>query len=196
MKNCNRYQQLFSEYIDGDLNRTEKKEMESHLNGCSPCARKLNNIRKIKEILFELPSLKVSPEFESLLNARIRLENRRRKSFVEQLIISDRFRVPAYAFSFAIILIAIVLVVSQVSMNRKLPATATNVAIVEPDAGNSSGGLVTIYPLDRTSVNGIIVSDNPQFVQQSGATKADSVGVVGSENSSSKFNARIYQTSF
>ena len=74
MKTCNRYQELFSEYIEGELDQNQKKDVETHLQSCSLCARKLSNINGLKQLLVALPRMKVSSDFDSLLHARIRLE--------------------------------------------------------------------------------------------------------------------------
>ncbi len=199
MNTCHCYEDLFFEYADGEINREAKKVLEEHLRQCPSCAQKFGSIRELRRLLLGLPRVKVSSDFDTLLHARIRLENRRRRTLGGRLLSSEQFRLPAYALSFAIILIAVVLVFSKLSQShRTLPVDATNLAVIENEQSNPASGLVTVYPIDRTSVTRIM-GDAQYELQRNVASDVaptDTLDLPQRSYPITQTQARVYQTTY
>ena len=53
MSECDRFELLISEYLDGELQEPEKTELESHLRKCSRCRRVCDAFRAISLSLGE-----------------------------------------------------------------------------------------------------------------------------------------------
>lgn len=53
MSECDRYERMISEYVDGELQEPEKTEFESHLRECSRCRRLCDAFRSISLSLGE-----------------------------------------------------------------------------------------------------------------------------------------------
>ena len=199
MNTCHRYEDLFSEYLEGDISRDNKNALEDHVRECSVCSQKLGNVSHIRQMLVGLPRVKVSSDFDSLLHARIRLENRRRKTLSGRLLGAEQFRLPAYVMSFAIILIAFVLVLSKISQTQHgLPGEASNLAAIDNSKAQPASGLVTIYPIDRTSVNKVM---HRQFFDgglriATRTVQRDTVRMPAHPYSITQTQARVYQTTY
>ncbi|NOZ62700.1 MAG: zf-HC2 domain-containing protein [Calditrichaeota bacterium] len=199
MNTCHRYEELFSEYIEGEISRDHKQTLEGHMRQCSVCAQKIGDINGLRQILIALPRVKVSSDFDSLLRARIRLENRKRKTLSGRLMSSEPFRLPAYALSFAVILIALVLVFSKITQTRRgLPTEATNLAVIENSETQPASGLVTIYPIDRTSVNRVMGREHADQWQNATtrAAESDTLKLSPQTYPITRTQARFYQTTF
>lgn len=55
--NCDRFQPLFSDYLEGELQPEVKKELESHLASCPACARLLEATRNLAPEWPRLPEM-------------------------------------------------------------------------------------------------------------------------------------------
>lgn len=49
MKSCNEYRELFDAYIDRELDRMERMELEAHCEECPECAKELSQLQKLFE---------------------------------------------------------------------------------------------------------------------------------------------------
>ncbi|MFZ5516860.1 MAG: anti-sigma factor family protein [Candidatus Zhuqueibacterota bacterium] len=85
MESCKKFKALLSDYIEGGLDQHTKLLMEQHLNDCLNCSKTIARLKSLHRSLSELPRLKVSSDFETVLRTRIRvesgLERRRRERF-------------------------------------------------------------------------------------------------------------------
>jgi len=113
MDNCQRFKLLVSDYIEGGLAQQHKQQMEYHFKECLKCARTTQQLRNLLNELKELPKVSVSPDFETILRARISVESalarRRHEGFFKSL----QFRIPAYAISAVLIILGLFSVISK-----------------------------------------------------------------------------------
>jgi hypothetical protein len=68
---CKKYRELFSEYLDGDLDTRERRRFEDHLEECEQCAVEFAGFRKVVALTATLPPLQSSPGFERTLRAKL-----------------------------------------------------------------------------------------------------------------------------
>jgi len=119
MDSCQRFKELISDYIEGGLNHDRKQEMDYHFKECLKCSTTTDQLKKLLQDLKELPKLTVSPDFETILRARIRLENGLTRRREESFLSSWKFRAPAYAISAILIILAAITTFSQFNKRNK-----------------------------------------------------------------------------
>lgn len=155
MDSCQRFKLLVSDYIEGGLAQQNKQQMEYHFKECLNCARTTQQLRNLLNELKELPKIAVSPDFETILRARISVESalarRRREGFFTSL----QFRIPAYAISTVLIILGLFSLLSKFDRPTRM---ATPEAYVNQEwyggvqqVDKSSEDLV-IYFLERKTV--------------------------------------------
>ncbi|MDZ7263326.1 MAG: zf-HC2 domain-containing protein [candidate division KSB1 bacterium] len=120
MDSCQRFKELMSDYIEGGLDPQSKQEMEHHFKECLRCASTTEELRSLIQELKALPQVTVSPDFETILRARIRLENGLVRRQQERFFASWKFRVPAFSAAMVVILLAALTVFSQLNRQRQL----------------------------------------------------------------------------
>jgi anti-sigma factor RsiW len=76
MKNCERFTELLSDYAENGLASAEKRELDVHLQQCSECRSAADGVVNLRYTLHDLPGLKASPDFETILRTRIKMERR------------------------------------------------------------------------------------------------------------------------
>lgn len=200
MKNCHQFEELISDYVEGELDYKSNLLMEQHIRECQACSIKIKNIEALCNNIRELPELSVSPDFENILRARISIENKRRRRLSESLFFPWQVRIPVYGISFALILLAFVLVFTRGSnQNSSLPQAATNLQwkggqVVQQSA---SSGSITVYAaLEREpAIN--ITSQHPSkfLIRNSEPTifSTDSTHLLAQNENLDKL---VYQTSY
>jgi len=108
MDSCQRFKEMVSDYIEGGLSQQSKVLMDKHLRDCLRCKGAIKQLKSLIHTVRELPRIKVSPDFETVLKARISMENglaRRRRA---RLLPLGQIKFPAYAFSAVMIVVALV----------------------------------------------------------------------------------------
>ena len=75
--NCSMFQKNVSAFIDNELDEVVKEKFIAHVAKCTGCSTLLTECTHFKKHLGKLIPVKVSPEFDFRLKARIRLENTR-----------------------------------------------------------------------------------------------------------------------
>lgn len=113
MDSCQRFKEMMSEHIEGELDPQQKLLMEKHLRDCLGCIKTTRHLRSLIQNLKELPRLKVTPDFETILRARISLENGLARRRGASLLSSWQFRVPAYAVSALLIVLAVITILTR-----------------------------------------------------------------------------------
>ena len=58
---CERFEELLSAYLEGDISPEEKREMDAHLASCPACAELLTVFRETQEALKGFPEAEPSP---------------------------------------------------------------------------------------------------------------------------------------
>jgi len=83
MENCNQFQALIYDSIDGLLPTEKRKDIENHIQGCRECSQIYQGVKSVKQSLRALTPIKTSPDFETVLRTRISMERSlNRKSFL------------------------------------------------------------------------------------------------------------------
>jgi anti-sigma factor RsiW len=75
--NCERISNALIPYMDGRANITERREVEAHLAVCDACRARVEEYRKLWNVLDEVPATEPSFGFDARLRARIAAEPRR-----------------------------------------------------------------------------------------------------------------------
>jgi len=76
MKNCERFTDLLSDYAENELASAEKRELDVHLQQCSECRSAADGVVNLRYSLRQLSALKTSPDFETILRTRMKMERR------------------------------------------------------------------------------------------------------------------------
>ncbi len=179
MDNCQRFKLLVSDYIEGGLAQQHKQQMEYHFKECLKCARTTQQLRTLLNELKALPKVSVSPDFETILRARISVESalarRRHEGFFKSL----QFRIPAYAISAVLIILGLFSVISKFDQPTRM---APPEAYVNQEwyggfqqVDKSSEDLV-IYILERKTVYNVS-SQSPAQVSTIDSREEISTGI-------------------
>jgi len=72
--NCADIRELLSEYIDGELNQAEAKEIEKHLALCGECRHEYDGLSRVASLLRGLPEIPVPDTFDADLRQLLREE--------------------------------------------------------------------------------------------------------------------------
>jgi len=96
----------------------ERRAVELHLHGCASCQQIVDRLAGLKRRLKILPVVKTSPEFETLLRMRLRLDRYRLQPWSHGLVLSPG-RVMAVS-AFALVMLAGAIY----TVNRRTPAMA------------------------------------------------------------------------
>jgi hypothetical protein len=73
-KTCLFFRNCIYDYIDEELQDSQKKDFLSHILQCPSCSVELKEAEKLKKVVSILPRVTVSPGFDFTLKARIRAE--------------------------------------------------------------------------------------------------------------------------
>ena len=200
MSTCQSYEGYISEYIEGELSGNAKQAIEKHISECHQCAQKINNVRTLRQMLNELPRVRVSADFDNMLRARIRLEARNRRKQKEGIFSSRKIRIPVYGISFAIVILALTLLFSQItSQRRSYPEAAANAhwKDVPTAEQRSASRSVTLYSIDREPIIKIFSRQNLRSFKRSSTAqiaKKDSTYLYAQEAKLNQSVGRYIQT--
>jgi len=169
MDSCQRFKELMSDYIEGGLLPQQKSQMEYHFRECLKCTKLTQRLRNLIHELKGLPKVTVSPDFETILRARISIESglarRRREGFFASL----QFRIPAYAISAVLIVLGLLNVFSK--LNQPARVTIPEAYVNQQWYGgvqqtDKSSEDLFIYFIERRSVY-TVTSQSPFRVSSS-----------------------------
>jgi hypothetical protein len=83
--NCRSAEDLFSPFLEEELSQRERRELESHLDGCRICSTAIEELRATVALMSSLPSYETGPHFEEEVMDRIRSGEALRPTIVEWL---------------------------------------------------------------------------------------------------------------
>jgi anti-sigma factor RsiW len=66
---CERFEELLSAYLEGDLSAEEKRAIDGHIAACSSCAELLSLLRETQGALRSFPQVDPSPDLMAKLYA-------------------------------------------------------------------------------------------------------------------------------
>ena len=81
-----KYENMISEYIDGELSEAEEKELQLHIEGCPDCAEHLAFVKKLSEklpIASEEPSADFAEKLMGKLSFELIEEKKEEKKFIK-----------------------------------------------------------------------------------------------------------------
>jgi hypothetical protein len=102
MGDCDRFKKHISDYLEGSLDKTTRKEFESELEQNDELSKLTSRIGEISILLSKLPDHKCSDDFSAKLRKKIHNSDSRAKLPVTPL------KKYSFAFSFAILAVIIV----------------------------------------------------------------------------------------
>ena len=158
MDSCQRFKEMVSGYIEGGLDQQNRVLMEEHLRDCLKCKATIKQLKSLTRNLKELPRLKVSPNFETILRARISMESSlaRRHGRLNPL---GQFRLPVYAFSAIVITLLMFAVLSRINNSKtaNTPIAKENNRVVNKQTLPFSPGVndSIIYFIEKEPLHGI-----------------------------------------
>ncbi len=129
MKHCQRFRDSLLEYFDDELDVQEKKEVEQHLKVCPHCMHFLNQLRRLRSHLRELPTIKTSENFHILVRERIRRDlARQRRAKQSSTIIVRRF-VPAFGLTVLVALVGFLVLDHRDSLVDKTAGSGGGISV-------------------------------------------------------------------
>ena len=191
MECCKGFEKKIFDYVDDLVPTPKRKEIENHLNDCSPCSEVLEQTKSLRHQLRSLPTHQTSEDFQTVLRTRIRLE----RSIGRQGIFSRPIRIPMYAAAGVAMAIAAFFMLS-VFTDTNQPSQPGNPQLATPF--NARGTAVSSnartvpnpvnFPMDWVNVSGRGTSINSTELSNFSATQTDSVrGVNAREVSTFEF---------
>ena len=78
---CKDCHKRMSDYLDGNLDETIKRDFDEHLKACSTCETQVRDIQSLQETLSHLRPIRPSSHFHFALRARVLQELARRRRF-------------------------------------------------------------------------------------------------------------------
>lgn len=109
-------QDLFSEYLEGELSPEAQAEVAEHLQGCPGCQKELEVFRQTLRSLSGLRQLPPPDDFSKKVQQRIQRRSRGRFFGAERAL----NRIPFEWISFVIIIIMLVLYMLMMEQGRRL----------------------------------------------------------------------------
>ena len=73
--NCENRKIILSAYLDGEVSKEEKREIERHLKKCSVCNKELKKLQNLSSLLKETPEIKLSSQFEERLKEKLKISS-------------------------------------------------------------------------------------------------------------------------
>ena len=119
-----RAQELFSDYLDGELPEELTERLESHLEGCPDCRRELDEFKETVNAVASLSSVTAPEDFESKVHLRLRRRLRHRNepgSTWEHKIPFETICLLMLAILAALYIILYLLPMMDVDMTRQEP---------------------------------------------------------------------------
>ena len=191
MECCKGFEEKIFDYVDDLVPTQKRKEIENHLNDCSPCSEAFKQTESLRHQLRSLPTHQTSEDFQTVLRTRIRLE----RSISRQGILSRPIRIPVYAAAGIVLAIAAFFML-KVNTDNNQPIQPGNPQLVSPF--NIQGSVTSSnarrvpnpvnFPMDWVNVRGRGTSINSTELNNFSATRTDSArGVNAREVSTVEF---------
>jgi anti-sigma factor RsiW len=82
---CGDWQDLFIDYLDGEMVGAPRREIEAHLASCAVCSRKLRGVRAVRTHLGRLERRRLPASFSFAVRRMLIDEMERRANWAEQV---------------------------------------------------------------------------------------------------------------
>jgi len=103
MNSCQKFSELFSEYVERSLHQKVRQEVELHLKACPPCQETIERLGRLRRNLKSLSAVKISPDFETVLRTRMRLERHRLRPWTFSMPLF-----PARAMAYGLLFVGVI----------------------------------------------------------------------------------------
>lgn len=148
MKSCRQFKKLFSDYLEGQLNHQLLNDLEQHLRECPQCLAIIQRMKALKGRLAKVAPVTTSSDFETVLHARMRIESGLERSKWYERNLGWSVRIPIYATSLAVLILAMVLINSEMNKSRSTTfSRPLSSAVPDSHFANTKGG-TEIYELE------------------------------------------------
>jgi len=184
MDSCKRFKYLFSEYIENTLDKSQAELVKSHLSKCPECLGIIKRLKRLKSVFPVLKTIGVSPDFHTILRTRIRIETSMERRSILERIFDGQVSIPAYAASFAVILLIAFLILNQTGNQNEpektrlvtpyAPYSGQVIAKTDSDYSNFYQGDKTFYEIGLMYLN---ASSNDSIQWQNKDNDSDSLHV-------------------
>lgn len=167
---CKKVADLMSMYMDNELNELQKAEFEEHIDRCPLCAKELNDILKILEILHDMKEVELPDDFNDTLYEKLLQAKSKDQSKGKPLFLKNRYIRALSTIAAGILTIFILkgVIFNSTFLNRikqsesdkfeiqgRMNANSTMMA----EGGTSSDDIEDVVPED-TKIEGEIFSLN------------------------------------
>jgi len=128
MKNCERFTELLSDYVENTLAFAEKRELDVHLEHCSECRSAADGVVNLRRNFRRLSTIQSSPDFETILRTRIKLDRRVHVAPIWNLRYLAPGRFAAYSAA-AVVVMGCLFYLWQRLPARALPPASSTIAV-------------------------------------------------------------------
>lgn len=154
MNTCESFSESFSDYVENSAHPEQRQSLDAHLAQCPSCHAAVTRLQNLRTHMRSLPRVKASPDFETLLRARIMLERRKARVFPHVTDFGRMPRVALYAFTGVVILLATSVFWREwqnASADTKRVANDEIItsSFYEPSDNASLQATKVFYPLDK-----------------------------------------------
>jgi hypothetical protein len=209
---CSECKELFSEYLDGQLHGSSRKEFESHADSCVSCAPKLRQARHLRMRLGRLTNKRLPDEFSFKMRRALAEAAEREHSPARRLGAAVRPRPEtAWAAAVGTMAAAISIAVFWVAWTP-LPAAQSPMAMYSPAVAEAQTPLASFeasdpplvgdgpashrravrYVLDNIPLGGVPIESTARDTMsvarsQSGAARSSAIKQVAARSVSASF---------
>jgi len=179
MPECKSFQEKIFDYIDGLLPTGARKGVVKHLEECLDCSEIYENVTNVRWQLRNLNSIKVSPDFETVLRTRISME----RSLSRRNFLNRPIRIPVYAATGALAFFAAFFILNladkklnnnSAPLNVPSSFSSSQFSTNQTKPGGQSTRQKINYPMDRLNISGG-TSINSSTLERQTSALTDSV---------------------
>lgn len=139
--NCDKYLELLSARLDGELTESEERELEAHLESCPACRAAGAQLAALRSAFSELEELPAPEEFTRDVMDRVRETNK-----TVPLFRRPRFKVLAGLAACAVLAVGLYGAVSPSRRDAELMSRGFSQNALEEDGNFSAGGTPRSLP--------------------------------------------------
>jgi len=106
MNNHEDIRKLLSPYCGGDLNAAERGRVEEHLAACTACRAELADLQTAVKLIRTTPEVEPPPWLTSRIMARLREEQRTKRSWLQRLFFPLQIKLPLEALAVLVVCVS------------------------------------------------------------------------------------------
>ncbi|MCG3118778.1 MAG: hypothetical protein ALAOOOJD_01043 [bacterium] len=179
MTNCERFTELLSDYAENTLTSAAKRELNVHLQQCTECRSAAERVDNLRRNLHRLSPLQASPDFETILRTRIKMERRAHAAPLWDWRYTAPRRVATYSAAGALAVVCMFYLWQRFSTTGLPPASASvAVSQLQPVPNSDLSAVIPAkisYALDQVA---------PQLWPNLGSKKRSAEPVAPANDSS------------